>query len=113
MVYQAEKQISELGDKLPADKKDPLEAALGEAKQVLENQDAAIDELKAAKEKLVEILQSIGQDIYQSASAESGDAPSESADSSEESEPTQAEAVPDEDVVDADFEVVDEDKKKN
>ena len=43
MVYQAEKQISELGDKLTAEVKEPLEEALGEAKKVLENETAAVD----------------------------------------------------------------------
>jgi len=115
IVYQAEKQISELGDKLTAEVKEPLEEALGEAKKVLENETAAVDELNEAKKKLMEILQSIGQQLYQDvADSEGGaaegatgtDAPGE--DSDEKEGPDSSE---DEDVVEADFEVVDEEKK--
>ena len=106
LVYQAEKQVKELDDKLPAEKKTEVEACISEAKAVLENSDADAEALKAPKEKLMALLQAFAQDMYsqaEGAAAAAGDAAS-----SPEHEPKQA----DTDAVDADFEVVDEDSKK-
>ncbi len=114
LVYQAEKQITDLGDKIPADKKGALEDALGEAKQVLENQAASADDLKTAKNKLMEVLQSIGQQVYQDASAADeatpGEADEETGEETGEDSQT-PEGCQDEDDVEAHFEVVDEEKK--
>jgi molecular chaperone DnaK len=106
IVYQAEKQITDLGDKIPADKKTELESAITEAKAVLENQEADAEALKAPKEKIMEIMQSFAEDLYKAQAAEGGAAPTGDAAASE---PKPAE---DADTVDADFEVVDEDEKK-
>ena len=104
MVYQAEKQMTDLGDKIPADKKTELEGAITEAKAVLENQDADADALKAPKEKIMEVMQSFAQDLYSQQGAEGGQAAGEEA-TSDESKKSE------DDAVDADFEVVDDDKK--
>ncbi len=111
LTYQAEKQIADLGDKIPADKKGLLEDALGEAKKVLENQDASVDLLKTAKDKLMEVLQSIGQQVYQDASAEGESTQCDTPDEADAGESEKAANSQDEDVVEADFEVVDEEKK--
>ena len=104
MVYQAEKQMTDLGDKIPADKKTELEGAITEAKAVLENQDADAYALKAPKEKIMEVMQSFAQDLYSQEGADGGQAASE--------EPTSDDSKKGEDdAVDADFEVVDDDKK--
>lgn len=108
IVYQAEKQIDELGDKIPADKKTELEAAIAEAKTVLENQEADAEALKAPKDKIMEIMQSFAQDLYSQQAAEGGAAGPEAAAGGADSEPKPAE---DAETVDADFEVVDDDKK--
>tara|TARA_Y100001934_G_C12365183_1_gene783047 strand:+ start:809 stop:2719 length:1911 start_codon:yes stop_codon:yes gene_type:complete len=116
MVYQAEKQISELGDKLPADSKGPLEDALAEAKKVLENESASAEELNAAKDKLMEVLQSIGTQVYQDAAAAGGETdgePSDATGSDKDDEEAKSDAPSEEDVVEADFEVVDEEKKED
>ncbi len=112
MVYQSEKQITDLGDKIPADKKTELEAAITEAKAVLENQEADADTLKAPKEKIMEIMQSFAEEMYsQQAGAEGaaagpeGEAAAGGGDAASEAKQADAETV------DADFEVVDEDKK--
>jgi len=104
MVYQAEKQMTDLGDKIPADKKTELEGAITEAKAVLENQNADADALKAPKEKIMEVMQSFAQDLYSQQGAEGGQAAGEEA-TSDESKKSE------DDAVDADFEVVDDDKK--
>jgi molecular chaperone DnaK len=106
IVYQAEKQITEMGDKIPEDKKSELEGAIVEAKAVLENQEADVEALKAPKDRMMEIMQSFAEDLYKAQAAEEGAAAPEG--ESAGSEPKQAE---DAETVDADFEVVDEDKK--
>ncbi len=111
IVYQAEKQLSDLGDKIPADKKTELEAAIAEGKAVLENQDADAEALKAPKEKITSILQSFAEEMYKQQAADdtadgTTEAGSPEADGDAASEPKQPEAV------DADFEVVDDDNDK-
>jgi molecular chaperone DnaK len=106
IVYQAEKQITEMGDKIPEDKKSELEGAIVEAKAVLENQEADVEALKAPKDRMMEIMQSFAEELYKAQAAEEGAAAPEG--ESAGSEPKQAE---DAETVDADFEVVDEDKK--
>tara|TARA_R100000027_G_scaffold67048_3_gene64407 strand:+ start:6826 stop:8781 length:1956 start_codon:yes stop_codon:yes gene_type:complete len=113
LCYQAEKQITDLGDKLPEDKKSAIELAVADGRKVLENQAATADELKEAKEKITGILTQIGQDIYsQAGGPEAGAAGADAG----EGQPAGGEAdssEKDDDVVDADFEVVDEDEKKS
>jgi molecular chaperone DnaK len=106
-IYQLEKTLKDAGDKLAADKKAKVEAALAEARKDLESNDG--DRMKAALEKLTRV----GAEFYAEAQAAAGAAqggagappPPEDA----RPEP-KAEKKPD--VVDADFEVVDEDKGK-
>ena len=106
IVYQAEKQITDMGDKIPEDKKSELEGVIAEAKAVLGNQEADVEALKAPKDKMVEIMQSFAEELYKAQAAEQAAAAPEGEGAS--SEPKQAE---DAETVDADFEVVDEDKK--
>ncbi|MEM0966692.1 MAG: molecular chaperone DnaK [Verrucomicrobiota bacterium] len=108
LCYQAEKQVSELGDKLPEDKKSAIELAVAEGRKVLENQAASVEELGSAKEKITGILAQVGQDIYSQAAGAEGAPPPEG-------QPTpegQPSSDGKEDVVDADFEVVEEEDKK-
>ena len=73
LIFQTEKQLSEYGDKIPADKKEPIESALAELKAAHEAKDfAAID---SAMEKLNTVFQAASQDMYanQDAGAEAGD----------------------------------------
>jgi molecular chaperone DnaK len=108
MVYQAEKQISELGEKIPAEKKTELEAAIAEAKTALENQESDAEALKAPKDKIMEVMQSFAQDLYSQQTAEGAEPGAEGADGSGESKSKKADG----DAVDADFEVVDDEDKK-
>ncbi|MBP3349309.1 MAG: molecular chaperone DnaK, partial [Bacteroidaceae bacterium] len=62
MIFQTEKQLKEMGDKLPADKRSNIESALGKLKDAHKAQDiAAID---AATEELNNVLQAAAQDLY-------------------------------------------------
>lgn len=63
LIFQTEKQLKEYGDKVPADKKEPIESALAELREAHKMQDlAAID---AASEKLNSAWQAASQDMYQ------------------------------------------------
>lgn len=67
MIFQTEKSLKDLGDKLPADKKAQIEAALNELKDAHKKQDiAAID---AATAKLNEVFHAASQDMYNNAGA--------------------------------------------
>ncbi|CAM1360517.1 Chaperone protein DnaK [Tenacibaculum sediminilitoris] len=75
MIFQTEKQLKEFGDKLSADKKEPIEAALEELKKAHESKDlAAID---AAMEKINEAWKVASEEMYkaqQDAQANGADA---------------------------------------
>ncbi|GAC81179.1 molecular chaperone DnaK [Gordonia malaquae] len=97
LVNQTEKFLKENEDKVPADVKEKVEAAIAEANEALKGTDTAA--IRSAIEKLSEESQAVGQAIYASAQAE-GEAAGAAADGAD-------------DVVDA--EVVDdpaEDDKK-
>jgi molecular chaperone DnaK len=62
LVFQTEKQLKEYGDKIPADKKAPIEAALQRLKDAHKSQDiAGID---AATAEINTAFQAASQDIY-------------------------------------------------
>ncbi len=62
LIFQTEKQLKEFGDKIPADKKQPIEDALEELKKAHKSEDiAAID---AAMEKLNTVFQAASQEMY-------------------------------------------------
>jgi molecular chaperone DnaK len=100
LVYQTEKFVKENDEKLPADVKDSVNAALGEAQTALKGTDT--DAIKAAMERLATESQKMGSALYQQPGAE-GAAPG--------AEPgPQAQQDGADDVVDA--EIVDEEKDK-
>lgn len=62
MIFQTEKQLKDLGDKLPADKKAPIEAALNKLKEAHKAQDiAGID---TAMAELNSVFQAASQEMY-------------------------------------------------
>ena len=70
MIFQTENQLKELGDKLPADHKGAIEAALGKLKEAHKAQDlAAID---AAKAELNNAWQTASAQMYQQTGAQPG-----------------------------------------
>ncbi|MDT0221058.1 molecular chaperone DnaK [Gordonia sp. JH63] len=97
LVHQTEKFLKENEDKVPAELKEKVEAAVAGAQEALKGNDTAA--IKSAIEKLSEESQALGQAIYANAAAEAPNGESAAADS-------------DPDVVDA--EVVDDaDSKEN
>ena len=72
MIFQTEKQLKDLGDKLPADKRSQIEAALGKLKDAHKAQDlAAID---TAIAELNNVFQDASQDLYNAQNAQAGGA---------------------------------------
>lgn len=62
MIFQTEKQLKEMGDKLPADKRSAIESALAKLKEAHKAEDlAGID---AASNELNNVLQAAAQDLY-------------------------------------------------
>ena len=72
MIFQTEKQLKELGDKFPADKKAPIDTALDKLKEAHKAQDvAAID---TAMAELQAALSAAGEELYKNAGAAQGGA---------------------------------------
>ena len=65
LVYQAEKQLKEHGDKITGDEKDAVEAKLTELRTALEGTD--VEAIKSATEGLVTASQTFGQRLYDAA----------------------------------------------
>jgi molecular chaperone DnaK len=102
LVYATEKTVKDLGDKVPADTKTAVEAALADVKSALEGGD--VDTIRSATEKLQESSYKLAEIVYADAQADSGEGEGATAGEGAESTPAEDEEV-------ADFEVVDEDKK--
>ncbi|MFK0046893.1 molecular chaperone DnaK [Streptomyces sp. NPDC090741] len=100
LVYQTEKFVKDNEDKVPAEVKTEVEAAIAELKEKLKGEDTA--EIRTATEKLAAVSQKLGQAIYADAQAAQG-AAGAAGDAGQQ-------AKPEDDVVDA--EIVDEDKPK-
>jgi molecular chaperone DnaK len=111
LTYEVEKNSKEWSDKLPAELKAKLEAAVERSRKALKGDD--MGEIRAAQEELNKTFSEAGQSFYaQSQGAPSGDTGSsapggETAGASASS----GGAKPADDVVEADYEIVDESKK--
>ena len=80
MVFQTEKALEEVGDKIDANDKTAVEADLTALKELIEKSnpeemsDAQVDEIKAAKEKLMESAQKLFAKVYEQAQGAAGGA---------------------------------------
>jgi molecular chaperone DnaK len=97
VIFQTEKQLKEFGDKIPADKKQPIDDALAELKTQYEAKN--MYNLEAALEKLETVFQAAAQDMY-SASNAGGDGGA----------PNEPSGNPQDEVTDVDFEEVNDKK---
>ena len=71
MVYQAEKTLSEVGDKVPESEKTPIQAGIDKLKETLKGEDT--DAIKAATEELTQAFYKMSEKLYQQ-QAPQGDA---------------------------------------
>ncbi|HZK33112.1 MAG TPA: molecular chaperone DnaK [Tissierellaceae bacterium] len=91
LIYQTEKTLKDLEDKISEDEKSDVENKLEELKKVIDGED--FDEIKTKTDELTEAFYAISQKMYE-----------------EDAEQDSGTEEQDEDVVDADYEVVDEDE---
>jgi molecular chaperone DnaK len=95
LIFQTERQMTEYGDKIPADKKQPIEDALAELKKEFEAKN--LENLNPAMDKLNEVFQAASQEMYNASNAEGGANPEAGAENTEDAT---------EEVTDVDFEEV-------
>jgi len=107
LIFQTEKQLEELGDKLPADKKAPIEAALAKLKEAHKAQD--MEGIDAATTELNTVFQAASEEMYNQANAQGAQAQGNPQDfaGQQQANPNQGEGKTGEDnVTDVDFEEV-------
>jgi molecular chaperone DnaK len=80
LAYTVDKSLGEWGDKVPATDRDELVSAADELKELLKDQAASADALKAASDKVMGIFSRIGQAMYQNAQAQPDEAAASSGD---------------------------------
>ncbi len=105
LIFQTEKQLKEFGDKLPADKKGPIEDALKKLKEAHTSKDlAAID---TAMNELNTVFQAASQEMYNASQAEGGaQGPQGGPGAGPQDGPTNGQPSDDGAVTDVDFEEV-------
>ena len=119
LIYATEKSLSDFGEKVSADDKEKITAAIAELKQAVEGNDGAA--IKEKTEALKQVSHKLAEEVYrdaqQKASADSGDAAAGTQDagagSDSQSDGDQgANGKGAGSVQDADYEVVDDDEKR-
>lgn len=99
LIFQTERQLKEFGDKLPADKKEPIEQALNKLREAHKNRDiAGID---AAMAELNNVWQAASEEIYKATQPQGQ--PGAESQGQPGPEPGKS---PDQEVTDVDFEEV-------
>ena len=101
MIFQTEKQIKEYGDKIPADKKAPIEAALQKLKDAHKSQD--IPQIDAAMAEMNTAWTAASEELYKA--SQQGDAASAQQQPGGDGQPHTESAAGD-NVTDAEFEEV-------
>ena len=102
MVYQAEKTLSEVGDKVPESEKAPIQAGIEKLKETLKGEDT--DAIKAATEELTQLFYKMSEKLYQQQPQGGADAGAQTgADAGSQGGQ----------YYDADYKVVDEDDQNN
>jgi molecular chaperone DnaK len=72
MVFQAEKTLSEYGDRLPDDVKSELDQRIQTVKEILDKDRENVDRLKPAYEEMVQTLSKVGTAMYSQTGSEGG-----------------------------------------
>ena len=108
MIYQTEKNIKEMGDKIEAESKEKLEAGIGRLKESIKTEN--VEEMKSALDGLNQIWSDVSSKMYQQASQDQAGA--EAGPEAGQPGGKAPKDAADKDVEEADFEVVDDDKKE-
>ncbi len=111
LAYQCEKQLKDLGDKVPGNQKKDVEDLVAKVREALKGSDT--DAIKSAADALQTKFQEISSELYKQAAAQQAPPTSPEGSAGPGPETASGPSAPKEgDVVDAEFEMVDEDKKK-
>jgi molecular chaperone DnaK len=97
LIFQTEKNLKEFGEKLPADKKGPIESALADLKKAHAEKD--LNAIRSSMDNLNQVFSAASQDMYNAGNAAGGEQASNNA------------GAQDAEVTDVDFEEVKDDKK--
>jgi len=103
LIYQTEKNLTEHGDKVPAEEKAKIQEAVAALKKAMEGNDTSA--IESATQTLMSASHKLAEEMYKKASSASGAGASTSGGNGA------GETKTDEKVVDAEFEEVDKDKK--
>jgi molecular chaperone DnaK len=106
LMYATEKSLKDLGEKVDAETRAKVEAAMGDLKQVMDGED--VEAIKAKSEALTQASHKLAEAMYQQSAQEGQGAPGAEAGAQDAGGAPNA----DDDVVDADFEEVKEEDKK-
>ena len=98
MIYQSEKTLTDLGDKVTESEKAPIQAAIEDLKEKMKGSN--VEAIKSSTEALTQAFYKISEKLYQNAAPQEG-APNMGGN-----------AGGDDGFVDADYEVVDDDNNK-
>ncbi|RDY23977.1 molecular chaperone DnaK [Romboutsia maritimum] len=96
-IYQTEKTLNELGDKVSADDKSAIEKAIADLKEIKDKEDSTGEEIRKAMDEVMNKFHKVSQEMYQQAGAE-------------QQQEGQSEGPKDDNVVDADFKEVNDEK---
>ncbi len=105
LVYQTEKTLTDMGDKIQSDEKEAIEKAKAALVEALSGDD--IDAIEAKTKELSEAVYKVSERVYQEAAAQA-----QAQQGTPNAEGANAGADSDGPTVDADYDVVDEDKDK-
>ncbi|NLX23551.1 MAG: molecular chaperone DnaK [Phycisphaerae bacterium] len=100
LIYQTERSLREVGDKVPSDERGKIESAVNQLKEAIKGDDK--EAIRKSHEQLASAAQTIGKIVYEEA-ARKATASAGAAGSGSETPGTTAESK-DEDVIDAEFE---------
>ncbi|MGH1403062.1 MAG: molecular chaperone DnaK [Alphaproteobacteria bacterium] len=102
MIHGAEKSLEDLGDQVPEDEKDKVNAAISDLKAALEGTD--LEEIQAKSDALTQASMKLGELAYQKAQAEAATTDEATAEGAAASEaPEDTAPAGDDDAIDADF----------
>jgi molecular chaperone DnaK len=93
-IYQTEKTLNELGDKVNNDDKSNIEAAINDLKEIKDKEESSADEIRKAIDEVMNRFQKVSEMMYQQAAQQA----------------QQSQENVDDNVVDADFTEVKEEK---
>ena len=98
LMYSAERSLKDLGDKVPADKREAAQQAVNDVRQALEGKD--IERIRSAADRLQQVFAELSQAAYQQAAGAAAGSPSAQEGARPGGEPGEG---GDEGVIDAEF----------